>query len=93
MKDNGLTALSRQTDVAIFALPIIVPSEEVCDARMLHACSYAGFKKCILNFKYISSFAIISNNKSITLQSDALHHLNHAASNRVNDVTNKEPFA
>ena len=33
MKDNGQTALSRQTDVAIFALPIIVPSEEVCDAR------------------------------------------------------------
>jgi len=32
MKDNGQTALSRQTDVAIFALPIIVPSEEVCDA-------------------------------------------------------------
>jgi len=26
------TALSRQTDVAIFALPINVPSEEVCDA-------------------------------------------------------------
>jgi hypothetical protein len=32
MKDNGQTALSRQTDVAIFALPIIVTSEEVCDA-------------------------------------------------------------
>jgi len=32
MKDNGLTAQSRQTDVAIFALPIIVPSDEVCDA-------------------------------------------------------------
>jgi len=31
-KDNGLTAQSRQTDVAIFALTIIVPSEEVCDA-------------------------------------------------------------
>jgi len=27
-------ALSRQTDVAIFALPIIVPSEKVCDATV-----------------------------------------------------------
>jgi len=33
MKEIGLTAQSRQTDVAIFALPIIVPSEQVCDAR------------------------------------------------------------
>jgi len=31
MKYIGQTALSRQTDVAIFALPIIVTSEEVCD--------------------------------------------------------------
>jgi len=29
---NGLTALSRLTVVAIFALPNIVSSEEVCDA-------------------------------------------------------------
>jgi len=34
MKDNGLTALSRKTDVAIFALPIIVTSEEVCNPQI-----------------------------------------------------------
>jgi len=42
MKDNGLTALSRQTDVAIFALPIIVPSEQECDARKDDSYSLPG---------------------------------------------------
>jgi len=44
MKDNGQTALSRQTYVAIFALPIIVPSEEVCDARKAALKPAAGYK-------------------------------------------------
>ena len=47
MKDNGQTALSRQTDVAIFALPIIVTSEEVCDASKAAISTMAGLIKKI----------------------------------------------
>jgi hypothetical protein len=50
MKDNGQTALSRQTEVAIFALPIIVTSEELCDASKAAIGYLAGY---IMAFKSV----------------------------------------
>jgi len=49
MKNNGQTALSSHTDVAIFALPIIVPSEEVCDATKAQYLILCPVHKKILN--------------------------------------------